>query len=334
MTTTSALHGTTKMPPPAPELRPPRVTTESRHRGPPVAAGHRHRVARILTVAGASPAARLFAAVWLASVLALVLTGQGFPFDGLLKGAAFLLLSVLTVAITRAAPTASGSPAERPRLWLQVGLILIFVVLTAWRGLAFHRVLGPDAALPLWSPVVDVLQRLGDRWFGNGNYVANPVTYVVLPLPALLLAGARPPALGFSPGHRVGRVLLLWCTLPFAAFAYAMLSGQVAPGRLAARFLSNALNNGFFEEFLFRGALQTRLRPLAGPGWALVLQALVFGAWHLGLGFTDTGHAGWLPALASTLINQAVVGLAYGVVFGRTRNLLAPSIVHVVFNSL
>lgn len=58
------------------------------------------------------------------------------------------------------------------------------------------------------------------------------------------------------------------------------------------------------EEFLFRGALQTRLRWLRGPGWALVIQALVFGAWHLGLGYATTDYAGFLPALASTLSHQ------------------------------
>jgi len=94
------------------------------------------------------------------------------------------------------------------------------------------------------------------------------------------------------------------------------------------------MNNGFFEEFLFRGALQTRLRALRGPGWALVIQALVFGAWHLGLGYTNTDHAGLLPALASTIVYQATLGLAFGVIFERTRNLLAPSVAHILVNSL
>ncbi|MFN8513870.1 MAG: CPBP family intramembrane glutamic endopeptidase [Thermomicrobiales bacterium] len=94
------------------------------------------------------------------------------------------------------------------------------------------------------------------------------------------------------------------------------------------------MNNGFFEEFLFRGALQTRLRALGGPGWALVIQALVFGAWHLGLGYTNTDHAGLLPALASTIVYQATLGLAFGVIFERTRNLLAPSVAHILVNSL
>jgi hypothetical protein len=128
---------------------------------------------------------------------------------------------------------------------LQVGLILAFVGLTAWRGLAFHHVVGPGAALPLWSPMVDALQRLGDQWFGNGNYVANPVTYVLLPLPVLLLAGARLAALGFGPGHQVKRVLVLWCAIPLVIFTFALRGGQLTVERLAGRFLSNALNNAF-----------------------------------------------------------------------------------------
>jgi membrane protease YdiL (CAAX protease family) len=208
-----------------------------------------------------------------------------------------------------------------------VGLILLFIVLAGWNGLVFHGVVAAEAAIPLWTPLMDWLQRLGGQLFGNDNYIANPVAYFVLPLAALLLTGARLPELGFGRGHRVGRVLLLWCALPLALFAVALLAGQVTPARLGARFVSNFMQNGLWEEFLFRGALQTRLRRLWTPGWALVV-----GAWHLGLGFTNTGHEGWLPALASVIVHQAVVGLAFGVIFERTRNLLAPSVVHIVVN--
>lgn len=295
---------------------------------------YRGTIAHIVGTVGKSPAAWLFAVIWLGSVLILVASGNGFPFFGLLSGFGYLLFSLLTVAMTTSAPGAPAAPAERLRLWLQIGLILIFIGLTAWRGLAFHNVVARGASIPLWSAFIDWLQRLGDRWFGNSNYVANPVTYVVLPLLLLLLVGARLPELGFGRGHRIWRVLLLWCAIPIIYFVYALLSGQLALGRLSARFISNFMQNGFFEEFLFRGALQTRLRRLWSPGWALVIQALLFGAWHLGLGYTNTGHNGLLPALASTIVYQAVIGLALGVIFERTRNLLAPSIVHIIVNSL
>ena len=281
-----------------------------------------------------SPATWFFAAVWVGSALVLAATGNGFPVFAALLGAAYLLFSALTAAITQPAPAETTEAASRPRLWLQVGLILLFIVLTGWMGLVFHNVVAPGASIPVWSPFVAYLQRLGGQWFGNDNYIANPLTYVALPLAALLLTGARLRELGFGRGHRVGSVLLLWCAIPFVFFAYALLAGQLSFGRLLGRFVSNFMQNGFWEEFLFRGALQTRLRRLWTPGWALVAQAILFGAWHLGLGYTNTGHSGWLPALASVLVHQAVFGLALGIIFERTRNLVAPSVVHVVVNSM
>lgn len=281
-----------------------------------------------------SRAAWFFGAVWLVSALVLVVSGHGFPLFSLVMGLAYLLFSLLTVLITAPNPPAVVSSTERPRVWLQLGIIGAFILLTALGGLAFHGVVPEDLSLPLWSPLVESLEQLGRQGFGNDNYLSNPVRYFVLPLAALLLAGARLRGLGFARGHRVGRVLLLWGAPLLAYFVYALVSGQTTLARLAGRLVSNFMQNGFFEEFLFRGALQTRLRLLAGPGWALVLQALLFGVWHLGLGFTNTGHAGLLPALASTLVNQAVIGLALGVLFERTRNLLAPSLVHILINSL
>jgi membrane protease YdiL (CAAX protease family) len=290
---------------------------------------------RILADVAASPQARLYSVVWVAAAVILVLTSQGFSaLTGTLFGIAYVCLSLITEAITLDPPAERARTTGRVRSWLQLGIIALFVILTAWRGLSFHQVIGPETVVPLWSPLVDALQREGDEWFGHSNFVANPVLYVGLPLLLLLFVGARPRDIGFGPGHRVGRVLLLWSAIPLTVFGYILMSGVLNAGVLAARLLSNALNNGFFEEFLFRGALQTRLRLLLGPGSALVVQALVFGVWHLGLGFTDTGHAGLVPALASTIVHQSVIGLAYGIIFERMRNLLVPSVAHVLINSM
>ncbi|MDR7082097.1 membrane protease YdiL (CAAX protease family) [Arthrobacter ginsengisoli] len=85
-----------------------------------------------------------------------------------------------------------------------------------------------------------------------------------------------------------------------------------APGPAAGRH-PNFIQNGFVEESSFSGALQTRLVLAVGTGWALVLQALLLGVWHLRLGFTNTGHAG-------TIVPQSVLGLAFPVP-GRPRGL-------------
>lgn len=294
----------------------------------------RTRIGHIVTQVIAARATWVFAAAWLLSALVLVVSGYGFPVFSAVMAILYLLFCLLTVAITEPNPPVRAVASERPRLWLQLGIIAVFIVLTALGGLAFHGVLPDDFSVPLWSPLVKALEDIGGNWFGNDNYLANPVKYFVLPLIALLLAGARFRGLGFARGHRVGRVLLLWGAPLLAYFVYALVSGQTTLTRLASRLVSNFMQNGFFEEFLFRGALQTRLRLFTGAGWALVLQALLFGVWHLGLGFTNTGHAGLLPATASTIVNQAVIGLAFGVLFERTRNLLMPSIVHILINTL
>jgi len=46
--------------------------------------------------------------------------------------------------------------------------------------------------------------------------------------------------------------------------------------------LRNAFSAGFSEEFLFRGALMSRLTRVVPTGWALFAQASLFGLWHYG----------------------------------------------------
>ncbi len=144
----------------------------------------------------------------------------------------------------------------------------------------------------------------------------------------------RLPDLGFGRGHRLLRVTLIWCIVPVLAIIYLLFSGALLSW-VGQMLLSNSLNNGFFEEFLFRGALQTRLRRLMSPAWALVLQAVLFGVWHVGLGYGNYGEPGGvISALASTIAFQAVLGLAFGYIFERSRNLFAPSVFHVLYNTM
>ena len=297
----------------------------------------RGNILHALKLAAAARSAWFYAAVWLASVLVLAVGGHNIPAAGIVVGIVLLLLSLLVAGATEPtqAVTAVAGPTHR-RVWAQLGLIAVFIALTAWNGLAFHKVIDGNAEIPVWTPLVGWLRDLGERWFGEGlgNFVANPVTYVLIPLIVLLLAGARPSMLGFGKGHRVGRALLICCALPVAWFAFTLVSGQQTIVRLLGTFASNFMQNGFFEEFLFRGVLQTRLRLLAGPGWALVLQALLFGVWHLGVGYRNTGDAGLLPAIAIIIVQQSLIGLALGILFERTRNLLVPSVVHIALNSM
>lgn len=114
--------------------------------------------------------------------------------------------------------------------------------------------------------------------------------------------------------------------------AVSLLVGGTQISSLGFGLLHNSLRNGFFEEFLFRGALLAILIQLVHMQWAIVLSSLLFGLWHLGA--NTVGFDGnFLAGAAFGVMNQAVIGLGLAVVVFRTRNLLASSIIHVLLNT-
>lgn len=253
----------------------------------------------------------------------------------------YLVFVVLTIFITAPVPpedihsaTDTGGLA-----WYQFAAVLFFIILTAYTALGFHRLIPASAAnIPLWTPLMQAVGNWGEAnlpapyFTSPRNSLVNPVSYLVLPLVVLVLLRANVPSLGFGPGHRSLWVILLWCGVEFVLWGIRILSGTLAPLRLVQVLISNFLQNGFFEEFLFRGALQTRLRILIDPAWALVLSALIFGLWHLGAN-TRALNGDWVGGVALSIRSQAVLGLVFGIIFMRTRNLLASSVVHTVLNT-
>lgn len=284
-----------------------------------------------------SRSAQVFALVWLLAAVYLIAVGRpNWVITSLAVFVPILLFALITTAITDPPGRLERDALPRPRglVWAQVLVVGLLIALTAYNGLVFHGIFPAEPGIPVWTPFIRALERLGGQWFGLDNALANPVTYFLIPLPLLLLLGARLPDLGLGRGHRVGRVTLLWCGLPLLILLVLLLTGQATAGRIGGRLLSNAVQNGFFEEFLFRGALQTRLRRWLTPGWALVIQALIFGVWHLGLGFTNTGSSNVLAALASTIVFQAALGVAFGIILERSRSLVAGSLFHIIYNTV
>jgi len=240
------------------------------------------------------------------------------------------LLAWLTWRVTRPLLVEEPEqPGDLPRLWTQIVVLLIIILLT---GLNSNNI-------PLWSNMVDWFYNLGEsilpvEWFGGpGNSIANPVQYFVIPFLLLLLLGTKPTELGFGKGNKVWQACLVWLVLPLMIWSGLLITSSLPMKTFVRRIIGNAFQNGFFEEFFFRGALQTRLCRVMSAPWALTVQAVLFGLWHLRAN-TQSMDGNVLAGLAICLISQAVSGFVYGYVYQRTKNLIVPSVAHVAMNVL
>ena len=292
-----------------------------------------------------SPAAWCFATIWAIAAIYLVAIGRGYIVLWCLSSLAVLMFfCVITVGVTRTEdkPKVKLSWTGQSLLLLQIAVIAFFISITWYTSLMFHGIVERHP-IPIWSHIIRAFGHLGEQMFSNDIVLnptlamANPAQYFLLPLPFLLLFGARFSELGLRRGHRTLSVLALWCFIPVGVLVYLLAFGRLSCRMLIRRLLSHLLINGFGEEFLFRGALQTRLRALLSPSWAIVIQALLWGVWHFGKNFNNLKYVGinnTTAVIAFSVIGSATFGLSRGIIFERTRNLIACSVIHVVFNSL
>lgn len=187
-----------------------------------------------------SPAAWCFIAIWAAAAIYLLAVGHVrwvIQCIGLLVS--ILVFCVLTVALTQPESKPEGEPSRTRRgvLVLQVAVILFFIVLTGYQSLIFHGVI-KYASIPLWTPIIRAFGKLGERLFDSdivGNSylaLANPAKYFLLPLPFLLLLGARFRKLGFERGHRTWRVLVLWCFVPVVLLILQFALDRLTLGKM------------------------------------------------------------------------------------------------------
>jgi membrane protease YdiL (CAAX protease family) len=298
------------------------------------------------------PASRLFAAVCLLCVGYLAALGDWGLLELAVGSSAgtgvFVLLTLpLTTpvpdapwpAATSAASSSTESAKARGWLWAQVGVLAVFALLIYHWTLLGHGILPPALYnIPLWTPFLEWTYNSVQFLVGSHmpspfslNNVA-PVIMFLVPGAALLLLGARPHELGFERGYRSWRVAAVWSLAPAVIIAINLLSGNMRLGDLPWRTLQTTFNSGPFEEFFFRGALMTRLARLLGDGWGIVLSGTAFGLLHVGAETSGDARGNVLAGVALALLLQGIGGVGFAIVFRRTRNLLASSIIHVISN--
>lgn len=84
---------------------------------------------------------------------------------------------------------------------------------------------------------------------------------------------------------------------------------------------------GFVEELCFRGFLETRLERLFTVKQALVIQAVIFGLYHLPQ--TVSGTPGWLVIGGMVYpVFAFIFGIVMGIIYIKTRNLLVGIGIH------
>ncbi|WP_439566586.1 lysostaphin resistance A-like protein, partial [Gloeocapsopsis crepidinum] len=87
---------------------------------------------------------------------------------------------------------------------------------------------------------------------------------------------------------------------------------------LAIFFFTAAIAAPIFEELLFRGFLLPSLTRYVSVWGAIVLSSLLFAVAHLSV---------------AEILPLTVLGMVLGVVYTRSRNLLAPMLLHSLWNS-
>jgi membrane protease YdiL (CAAX protease family) len=305
-----------------------------------VATSTRQRIAQSYREASApalrAPATWFCVAILLIAALYLAVAGySGALLVALGTSAGTGVFVLLTIPLTPAVSVSPwiGATGTRWKDRVQLGVVLLLVLLLYQSLLTLLKLLPSSwATVPVWTGFLSAVYTVQASLRIPPNYLAVPLVYFVLPFVALLLLGARPGELGFARGYRAWRIAALWSTLPLVLVFIAFAQGQWSLPSLVRRTVQTTLNSGPFEEFLFRGALMTRLARLLGNSWGIVLSGLAFGLLHVATTAASQTHGNLVAGAAIGLLQQGIGGIGFAIVVCRTRNLLATSIIHVISN--
>jgi uncharacterized protein len=250
-----------------------------------------------------------YLAVYAATLALLVWREQFDPAEPLLilavMGGGFSLAAWL---LTRRSAEREVATTPLPPVLAYLAVVAVFVT---W-GLG---------ALPAAQPMHDVAAM-----------VAKLIVFVAIP--ALLFRTRLNWRWGNTGAFVVMAIILTLFQAAFGNGFQTIAASDLTPARIALvavlAFVWLTIEAGLVEEYFFRAVLQTRLeRALRSRAGGIVIAALVFGLVHApGLYLRGHltneragAHASLLYAIGYAIVILSPTGLAFGVLWSRTRNL-------------
>jgi len=239
-------------------------------------------------------------------------------------------------------PPSSGSESPREKLltagvatglgWgaivLTFALLLPIVFAVRQLGLPFPT---SPLALTALELVIGQVLVMGGLSVAYLLYTGRGLDYVPIRRPTLVetLAISAAPFAGIVVSAVVTQLGLLFGVEPSQHALTGM--GDVDPQFYIYMVPLVILIVGPFEELLYRGVVQARLRESFGPAVAILLASLIFAAIHL------PAHGFGQAGLSSTAVSMiALVGgsVIFGGLYEWTENLTVVALVHGLYNSI
>lgn len=234
--------------------------------------------------------------------------------------------------MTPASSTPAGeSPASA--LIAVIGLYLaVFTGFTVFVATVFIVV--PSVGIPESNPIplvlVGTIPQLAMLTVGY-LYMTRRLYHVPIRIPSArqlgIVVGGTVTVLTIAIGFEIVRSILGIAQAP----TVITQAGEQNPQTfLLVAFISLILV-GPAEEFLFRGALQGKLRTVFGPVVSIGVPAVLFGVLHVS-NYLLAGEPLLSVPLWFAILTIAVNGVAFGAIFEWTGNLVVPILIHGLFN--
>lgn len=258
------------------------------------------------------------------------------------------LALIAPLGLALSVPLMTQVPRRLPKLnWMQDRDLA--VVLREVQPMVVYALLYPLLALPI---VLYALDHHSPMWPGWPSPPIFSLQYIVAD--KILLMSGSAIAFAVALGHplrQLGfrKVPESWrwvgpvppMILLFLAISVLTVRPGTSPGLLAALALVSFLYAGFPEEAFYRSMLQTRLELLFGTSTGIALTSLLFGLRHLPgrfffvwLGTTSSPATALALTVAVILSDQVVVGVMFGYMWHRYRNIYVNMAAHALYDAV